>query len=124
MKNVTLSGAVNPVGIKPRSEPIAPSGKTDFKNQLIDSIGRKGVKFSIHAAERLKSRDVELTPDKAQRLVKAVDAASEKGARESLVLLDDLAFVVSVKNRTVITACDINGLKDGVFTKIDSAIVG
>ncbi|MEE9553072.1 MAG: TIGR02530 family flagellar biosynthesis protein [candidate division Zixibacteria bacterium] len=125
MKNVTLNGAINPAGIKPRSEPIAPTGKTDFKNQLIDSIGqRESVKFSNHAAERLRSRDVEMTPDKAERLVKAVDAANEKGAKESLVLLDELAFVVSVKNRTVITACELNGLKDGVFTKIDSAIVG
>ena len=130
MKNIPLSGIISPQRIKPRSESLArPSGidpgKRKFKEQLISSVDDKnGLKFSSHASQRLKSRDVELTPDKARRLLSAVDTAREKGSRESLVLLDELAFVVSVKNRTVITACDMNGLKDGVFTKIDSAIVG
>ena len=130
MKNIPLSGSINPERIQPRSEPIARPGKADkggsnFKEQLISTIdGQDGLKFSSHASERMKSRDVQLTPEKAQRLLSAVDTARDKGARESLVLLDELAFVVSVKNRTVITACDMNGLKNGVFTKIDSAIVG
>jgi flagellar operon protein len=53
----------------------------------------------------------------------AVERASQKGANESLLLMDDLAFIVSVKNRTVITVIDGQHLKDNVFTNIDSAII-
>jgi flagellar operon protein len=52
-----------------------------------------------------------------------VDRAAAKGARESLVMMDDVALVVSVKNRTVITAVDRAHLKDNVFTNIDSAVI-
>ena len=51
-----------------------------------------------------------------------MDRAAQKGARESLVLLDDVALVVSIKNRTVITAVDAANLKENVFTNIDSAV--
>ena len=54
----------------------------------------------------------------------AVDRAAAKGARESLVLVDDTAFVVSVRNRTVITAVDRARMRDQVFTNIDSAVIG
>jgi flagellar operon protein len=97
----------------------------DFKAQLEDSLkGLEKLKFSGHAIDRLADRGVVLSNDKAERLMKAVDAAEVKGSKDSLVLLDELAFVVSVKNRTVITACDTASLKQGVFTKIDSAVLG
>ena len=82
------------------------------------------LKFSGHAIGRLADRGVQFTGDKAVRLENAVDVAEKKGSRDSLVLLDELAFVVSVKNRTVITACDTQAMKEGVFTKIDSTILG
>jgi len=97
----------------------------DFRGQLEDSIkGLDKLKFSGHAIDRLADRGVVLSNEKAERLMKAVDAAENKGSKDSLVLLDELAFVVSVKNRTVITACDTASLKQGVFTKIDSAVLG
>lgn len=112
-----------PQQVKPQETETA--SKPDFKAQLRDSIGKlEKLKFSGHAIDRLADRGVVLSGDRAQRLQKAVDAAQDKGSKESLVLLDELAFVVSVKNRTVITACDISGLKEGVFTKIDSAVFG
>ena len=46
-----------------------------------------------------------------------------KGARESLIYMNDLAFVVSVKNRTVITAMDGPSAKENIFTNIDSAAI-
>jgi len=101
------------------------SRSADFKAQLQDSLkGLETLKFSGHAIDRLADRGVVLSNDKAERLMKAVDAAEAKGSKDSLVLLDELAFVVSVKNRTVITACDTASLKQGVFTKIDSAVLG
>jgi flagellar operon protein len=101
------------------------SPASDFREQLESSLrGLEKLKFSSHAIGRLADRGVVLSGEKAERLLRAVDAAEGKGARESLVLLDELAFVVSVKNRTVITACDTSSLKEGVFTKIDSAVLG
>ncbi len=101
------------------------AGKSDFRAQLDQSLsGISKLKFSGHALDRLADRGVVMTEDKTERLLKAVDAAETKGSRDSLVLLDELAFVVSVKNRTVVTACETSSLKEGVFTKIDSAVLG
>ncbi len=93
-----------------------------FRNLLDNSLSN--LKFSGHALNRLSDRGVVMTNEKTERLMKAVDTAENKGSKDSLVLLDELAFVVSVKNRTVITACDMSGFKEGVFTKIDSTIFG
>ena len=83
-----------------------------------------GVKFSQHAAQRLKSRNINLDTGQLEQLQGAVDKAAQKGARESLILMNnDLAFVVSVKNRTVITAMDGASIRDNVFTNIDSAVI-
>ncbi len=95
---------------------------TQFKQVLQKEIS--DVKFSQHAVQRLESRNIKLDSEQLQRLQDAVDKASQKGARESLVLMDNqLAFVVSVRNRTVITAMDGATIKDNIFTNIDSAIV-
>ncbi|MGI9859996.1 TIGR02530 family flagellar biosynthesis protein [Moorella naiadis] len=82
-----------------------------------------GLKFSRHASERLESRQITLSPQQMARLEQGVANAAGKGARESLVLLDDLALVVSVKNRTVITAANRQDLRENVFTNIDSAVL-
>jgi len=129
MTNNALNG-INQVRIQPKSGQSGNIRGTqprpaDFKKHLTRSISDlDGLKFSDHAAKRLESRNVEMTPEKTQRLLNAVETARGKGAKESLVLLDQLAFVVSVRNKTVITACDMNNLKENVFTKIDSAIFG
>jgi len=83
-----------------------------------------GVKFSQHAQQRLQQRNIQLGQDEITRLGQAVDKAAQKGSRESLVLMDNqLAFVVSVKNRTVITAMVGDNMKENVFTNIDSAVI-
>ena len=105
-----------------------------FDSILRDSLGGKvgpsinssnaesGVKFSAHAIERLKSRGISLDQDTLKRLNSAIDKAAEKGSKESLMLTDDAAFIVSVKNKTVITAMDRGSIKDNVFTNIDSTV--
>lgn len=129
MRNIPIGGA-SPGQIKPGDNGFKPLHKPElqkpgFQEQFRGSLKRlESLQFSNHAVKRLMDRGVELTSEKAQRLVDAVETAREKGARDSLILLDELAFVVSVGNKTVITACDMNGLKEGVFTKIDSAILG
>jgi flagellar operon protein len=100
-----------------------PSG-LDFKTALNAVLEKSAeVRFSAHASARLHSRGVVLDQDKLDALAKAIDKAEAKGARESLVLSDEAAYVVSVKNRTVITAFDRDNLRDGVFTAIDSAVI-
>lgn len=79
------------------------------------------VKFSKHANERLQSRNIDLSESQKERLNHAVKAAEAKGIKESLVMLDDLAFIVNVKNNTVVTA--ITGGEQKVFSNIDGAVV-
>lgn len=90
----------------------------DFASVLQDQL-----KVSGHAKTRLESRNIDLSQAQWDRVVGGVNAAAAKGARESLVMVDDAALVVSVKNRTVITAVDKATLKDNVFTNIDSAVI-
>ncbi|MHB8635313.1 MAG: TIGR02530 family flagellar biosynthesis protein [Fimbriimonadaceae bacterium] len=81
------------------------------------------LKVSGHAQTRLQSRNIQLTPAEWSRVADGVNKAAAKGAKESLVMVDNVALVVSVKNRTVITAVDQSHLKDNVFTNIDSAVI-
>jgi flagellar operon protein len=99
------------------------TGKTDFAGILREKLPTEGLKFSQHALERLQSRGMSLSDNDVRKLEDAVDSVVRKGGRESLVMLGDAAFVVSVKNRTVITAMDRESMQGNVFTNIDSAVV-
>lgn len=100
-------------------KPVAKTGSgPDFGTILQDRL-----KVSGHAQTRLQSRNIELEGGQWERVMQGVDKAAQKGAKESLVMVDDVALVVSIKNRTVITAVDKANLKDNVFTNIDSAVV-
>ena len=81
------------------------------------------LRWSSHAVDRLPHHRTTVTADMQQRLTGAVDDLAKKGGRESVVLVDDLAFVVSVANRTVITAVGADRMKDHIFTNIDSVAV-
>ena len=81
------------------------------------------LRFSAHAQARITARRMNLGDEELSRLAGGVSKAAAKGARESLVLMDDKAFVVSVRNRTVITAVDGENMKENVFTNIDSAVI-
>lgn len=83
----------------------------------------QGLKFSNHAVDRMRSRGISYGAEKLGKLNQAVEKAAAKGAKETLVLTDDSALIVSVKNNTVVTVMDKSALKDNVFTNIDSTIV-
>ena len=101
-----------------------PSSGGGFAQALDQAVAAdREIAFSGHAQTRLRSRGLEMTPDRMARLNGGVSQAEAKGARSSLVMLDDIALVVSVRNRTVITAMDGTQLKDNVFTNIDSAVI-
>lgn len=111
---------VSPVqqGTQTRQAPATQTGGPDFASILSDRL-----KVSSHAQSRLQSRDIQLDSAQWTRVMEGVDRAAEKGAQESLVMLDETALIVSVKNRTVITVVDQASLKDQVFTNIDSAVI-
>jgi flagellar operon protein len=81
------------------------------------------VRFSSHALQRAERRGIDVGPATIARLNDGVDRAAGKGARASVVFVDQTAFVVSVPNRTVITAVDREHMKQQVFTNIDSAVI-
>lgn len=116
------SGEKTWVGDGQRTNKAEGSDRPSFDQVLQTQLGY-GLKFSAHAQRRLAERSIKLDGQALERLDKAVERANEKGSRESLVLLQDMAFVVSVKNRTVITALDGDQAKDNVFTNVDSVVI-
>jgi flagellar operon protein len=95
---------------------------TPFAKVLDQKLGQP-VRLSQHAMERLKSRGITLSDSDMKQLAGAVDRVAQKGGKDSLVMMGNAALVVSVKNRTVVTAMDRQSLQGNVFTNIDSAVV-
>ncbi|MBP5625038.1 MAG: flagellar protein [Lachnospiraceae bacterium] len=91
------------------------------KSQIM--IPRQDLRFSKHAAGRLEERNIALSDEQMVRLNDAARKASEKGIKESLVIVDSLAFIVNVPNNTVVTALDRTDSEDNVFTNIDGAVI-
>lgn len=106
------------VGRAPAPAVQGPSFDQVFQRELTP----EEIKFSAHAQQRLSLRSG-LSETELKRLEDGVAKAAQKGARESLILMDNLALIVSVKNRTVITAVDGQRMKENVFTNIDSAVI-
>lgn len=111
-------------------QPAGPSSSTGSSSEakapatsFEEILAQKTLKFSRHANEMIAKRSIDITADRLGRITEAVEKATAKGARDSLILVDDLALVVSVKNRTVITAIDGPSIKGNVFTNIDSAVI-
>jgi flagellar operon protein len=106
---------------------IKESGKTSeisfdevlrAKQQELDPL-----KFSKHASSRLNDRGISLSEDQTKRLEDGVSKAGEKGINESLVLVDSLAFIVNVPNKTVVTAMEQSDAGENIFTNIDGAVI-
>ena len=98
--------------------------QSSFESILKEKISQpEELKFSKHAELRLQSRNISLSHSQKERLAQAVTRAQNKGVKDSLVLMDNLAFVVSTKNRLVVTAVNSSDLKDNVFTNIDGAVI-
>ncbi len=110
-------------GAAPRR--AAPGGVPgqSFAEELNRASGPESLQFSRHALARVQRRGIELDPATLGRLSEGVGRAASKGSRDSLILVDGTAFVVSVSNRTVITAVGSEHMKDNVFTNIDSAVI-
>lgn len=97
--------------------------RNNFQTILNDKIYDKNVKISSHAQKRLNQRNVELSSKDLHKLGQAMDKAEAKGAKESLVLYRNIAFITNIENRTIITAVDKGSSREDVFTNIDSAVI-
>jgi flagellar operon protein len=105
----------------PPATRAAGTGAPSFDEVLRNNRGE--LQFSKHALKRIEQRGLQLDPDQLRRLNDAVDRAEQKGSKDSLILLDELALVVSVQNHTVVTAVDEGSQKEHVFTNIDSVVI-
>jgi len=100
------------------------SGKVSFKDILNSQLNKtNSFTISNHAAERLKSRNINLNEKDMENINSAINRAEDKGCRESALLYKDTVFITSIKNRTVITAMDKNSSDNNVFTNIDSMVI-
>jgi flagellar operon protein len=111
---------LSPAGVAAPERGLRPQGP-GFGQVLATQAA--GVQFSGHALQRIERRGIDLGPQTLMRLHEGVARAEGKGARESVVFVDGTAFVVSVRNKTVITAVDPGHMRDHVFTNIDSAVI-
>ncbi len=93
----------------------------ELLNQKLNQTSE--LKFSKHATQRLDDRNITLTDEQSLRLEEGVQKALEKGIKDSLVLVDSLAFIVNVPNQTVVTALDQTEAEEKVFTNIDGAVI-
>jgi flagellar operon protein len=100
-------------------------GTLDRTGGLKKDLGsiKQPLKFSAHAAQRLSERKIHMDSATMSKVTEAVDKAEAKGIEDTLVLTNDAALIVNVKNRTVITAMDKQSLNGNVFTNIDGAII-
>lgn len=125
--HILYNKPIEPLGKKQSGQKLNKRKITDhtlpFAEVLKQQLRTSEIKFSGHALSRMERRKIILTSDQVDKLNSAVEKAAQKGARDSLILIDSLAFVVSIKNRTVITAIDGEQMKENVFTNIDSAVI-
>ena len=109
------------------SNPTRAAGDNGLKSTESQSFGEifkeasSTLRFSKHASRRLETRNISMTDTQRARLEAATIQAKAKGMKESLVMVDNLAFIVNVKSNTVVTA--VNDMEQGVFTNIDGAII-
>lgn len=101
------------------------SKDTSFQHILLQkqniSQADDELKFSKHANLRLESRNISLSSEQMERLKGGAEKAKLKGIQESLVMVDNMAFIVNTKSNTVITA--VNELENSIFTNIDGAVI-
>lgn len=100
---------------------ILQQSQSNLTTSQIDTT--QELKFSKHASQRLSDRNISLTENQLQRLEDGAQKASNKGIKESLVLLDDLAFIVNTKSNTVVTAMNKSSDEENIYTNIDGAVI-
>lgn len=114
---------LNQTAIVKNSQAVAKKNNNGASFQALLQQAAKQVNFSQHAINRMQSRGISLNEQELAKLDDTVEKLSKKGARQSLIYLNDIALVVSIKNRTVITAMEGANGNDNIITNIDSAAI-
>ncbi len=128
MNGININRPIIPVS-KPSTSSNIKQGQKITQNQVFGSVFQQEiykqteVKFSKHALERLKERNINLSKEDISKINDAVNKASEKGVKEALIIIGNTALVTSIMNKTVITAATEENLKNNVFTNIDGAVI-
>lgn len=95
----------------------------EFSKVLEKVEASKELKFSAHAMDRLRDRNIKLSEKDIENIKSAVEKIKSKGGKDALILYNNVAFITSIRNNTIITAVDNKNIKENVFTNIDSAII-
>jgi flagellar operon protein len=109
--------------VVPKKTDAAPTSQPNAGKSFQEVFQNQVLRFSHHAEVRLQQRGIQLKPDQMVKIETAIDQAAAKGAKDALILMNDMALIVNVKNRTIVTAMDGGSMKDNVFTQIDSAVI-
>jgi flagellar operon protein len=110
-------------GLQPGSGLSPSGGEVSFRDALTAAADERSLHLSEHALKRVEQRQIPLAGEQLDRLSSALDQLSQRGSRQSLVMLDQYAYVVNAPSRTVVTAVDPAQSKDRVFTQIDSVVI-
>ena len=114
---------LTPVGAAAPVEDGRPAVSATAFGDVLRTRSAATVSFSQHALQRIQRRGIDVSPQTLHRLQDGMGRAAHKGARDSVVFVNGTAFVVSIANKTVITAVDPAHMRDFVFTNIDSAVI-
>ncbi|MHB8578608.1 MAG: TIGR02530 family flagellar biosynthesis protein [Ignavibacteriaceae bacterium] len=98
----------------------AQNGIDNFSSIFQEELNK--VKFSNHAMKRLETRNIQLSDNEINKIQNAVQKAESKGSKDSLVMMNDTAYIVNIPNRTVVTALPVSESNDNIFTNIDSVV--
>lgn len=99
-------------------------GKTSFRDVLTEQLAKNSsLAFSKHAVSRVQERSIELTESSIARLNEGARIAQEKGLDDTLIIVDKTAFIVSIKNNTVITTLGGSDLKGNAITNINGTVI-
>ncbi len=129
---VVNPASMRPAGVGTVQAPAAPAASVGselvvrgpaFAEVLSKAQSSEPPRFSRHALDRLQRRGIDLSGPTLQRLAGGIQRAASKGSRDSVIFVDGTAFVVSVRNNTVITAVSSEHMRDHVFTNVDSAVI-
>jgi flagellar operon protein len=100
------------------------TSEPSFAATLSAAASDNDLHLSSHALHRIEQRGIGLGQPEFDRLSGAFDQLAGKGGRQSLVLVDHVAYVVHVPSRTVVTAVAPDERNDSnVFTRIDSVVI-
>lgn len=97
--------------------------KVDLNTPGAQETGFADLRFSKHAAQRLSDRNISLSQEQLDRLQKGARLCGDKGIKESLVIMDEYAFIVNTQKNTVITAMEQGNEGENIFTNIDGAVL-